>query len=839
MSNKINELSLFKLKDPALGEWKDIPDTFVYNEEGRQIGMSPRKIQLAILKQLAGKSNTIIDAPGGSGKSMASMFLHLIDLINNPNKKLIIAVPKKIIQKGFKPCNLYMPNEGMVGWVPVNLCGDTTEKKKELIGFWSARSFPRGINERILITTHQALGGLFTELVEQKLLNKKIFHNTSIVVDEAHKLLNAEQEETGIILSNEIGSFISYALRCQEKDTTVGVHLMTATAFRGDTYSLLLKKDIKKFTTYYLPIDEHWKENIKYIEDYSYNYIIYRGTYWKGIEQIKKRHTKNNILFFLPRGETKYKVAKKIKKLLKKHKAKVKVCDLAEDRDLAVRDRLKDDINENEDNYDVVLSVDIFNEGADWPPCEVIIDLEPACSSLPKAIQRWLRAFRDKDYKKHLHYYSFLPFVLDTLDEDKYLTALNKNFTAFMLSMVIQDVVNPIPIPRPKGKEKGSKREEKIDYLIESVKNIHKRTKIQTDVRIDLISLKAQADKDDKILTTKDIEKSIKLTLKKNKVKKHVDEIVLQIYVALKRQVPKYSGVDVSKLVEEGYEEVKNNNVADEIFEGIMLFPAMITGKTFAELKEMYAKAYKEPYEWVEVAEKLAKEHNGMLPHGFWLTKNGYVGMVPCMRNHPELFRHIKQDNFGKSPQENIKITEQLAIDNGGILQNSYWLTNNGYKKIVQCMRNHPKLFKHIKQEKKYKSPKEQVKVAEQLALEHPDGLLRHDYWLLKNGPKGLTDTMRNHPELFKHIKREVIRKKPQEYVKIAEQIAKEQPDGVLPYKEELVRMGRNSLTTHIRKYPKLFAHITQKKSRKTLDEKVNIAKNIAKSNGGILPSNK
>ncbi len=505
----MKELQVFKVKDPApapaLGEWKDIPDTEILNKEDRLIGMFPRKIQLEIIQQLSGKQNTIIDAPGGSGKSKAAQFLHAPALIKNTNKKLIIAMPKKIIQKGFRVSNLHTSDGGIIAWDPINLCGNSRKKKEELLEFLNDSSFSKeiNINERILITTHQALAGLFIELVEQSLINKKIFHNTLIVIDETQKLLNAEQEETDIIISNGIGGLINYALRCQEKDPTIEVHLMTATFFRGDTYSLLPKKYIKKFSIYYLPIDKHWKENIKYIKDYSYNYIIYKGSYWKEITTLIKRHKNENILFFLPRREKKYKIAEKIKKIIKKYQPEarfnLKICNLVNDRNNAERDKLKDDLNENEDDYDSVLTVDIFNEGADWPPCEVIIDLEPPVSSLTKVIQRWLRPFRDKDYKKHLHYYSFLPFVLDTLDEDKYLTILNKNFTAFMLPMIIPDVVNPILIPRPKGsKKEGGEREKKVDYLTEVVKNIHKRIKIQTDVRVDLIFLKAQADKEDK-----------------------------------------------------------------------------------------------------------------------------------------------------------------------------------------------------------------------------------------------------------------------------------------------------------------------------------------------------
>jgi hypothetical protein len=57
---KMKELTAFTLKDPCLGQWKDIKNTEILNEEGRLVGMSPRKIQLEIIQQLRKKQNTII-----------------------------------------------------------------------------------------------------------------------------------------------------------------------------------------------------------------------------------------------------------------------------------------------------------------------------------------------------------------------------------------------------------------------------------------------------------------------------------------------------------------------------------------------------------------------------------------------------------------------------------------------------------------------------------------------------------------------------------------------------------------------------------------------------------
>ena len=34
----------------------------------------------------------------------------------------------------------------------------------------------------------------------------------------------------------------------------------------------------------------------------------------------------------------------------------------------------------------------------------------------------------------------------------------------------------------------------------------------------------------------------------------------------------------------------------------------------------------------------------GVLPSKSWLIKNGYAGLIKCMKKHPEMFAHIKEN---------------------------------------------------------------------------------------------------------------------------------------------------------------------------------------------------
>ncbi len=52
---------------------------------------------------------------------------------------------------------------------------------------------------------------------------------------------------------------------------------------------------------------------------------------------------------------------------------------------------------------------------------------------------------------------------------------------------------------------------------------------------------------------------------------------------------------------------------------------------------------YRKPGEWVEFAEKLAREQGGLLPSPQALIRRGLWGLYACMRRHAALFAHIKQ----------------------------------------------------------------------------------------------------------------------------------------------------------------------------------------------------
>jgi len=260
----------------------------------------------------------------------------------------------------------------------------------------------------------------------------------------------------------------------------------------------------------------------------------------------------------------------------------------------------------------------------------------------------------------------------------------------------------------------------------------------------------------------------------------------------------------------------------------------------FKHIKQI-SKQGRTPKEWVNVAKKLAKKHDGRLPGDQWRRKNGYSGLSYAMQKHPNLFKHIKQESKkGRTPQEQVALAEKLAKKHGGVLPNCYWLRKNGYEGLYQIMWKYPRLFRHIKQEsKKGRTPQEWVPIAEKLARKH-GGVLPNCHWLIKNNHRGLYVAVRKHPSLFKHIKQESKKgRTPQEQVALAEKLAKKH-GGRLPHVAWLQKNGHTGLNCAMRKRPHLFKHIKQEnKKGHTPEEWVAIAEKLVKKHGDRLPSDR
>ena len=238
----------------------------------------------------------------------------------------------------------------------------------------------------------------------------------------------------------------------------------------------------------------------------------------------------------------------------------------------------------------------------------------------------------------------------------------------------------------------------------------------------------------------------------------------------------------------------------------------------------------------VRLAEELSKNNKNILPNRVWLRENGYGILVSAISRCPEKFDHIKQEKLLKTVDEHVKIAEELAKNNKGILHPQSWLQNNGYGGLSSMMSKYPDKFSHIKQEKLTRTIKENVRLAEDLAKKN-NGILPGGGWLVKHKYSGIFKYLKKYPEKFSHIKQNykggnTIEKN----IKIAEDLAKNN-NGLLPNCTWLSKNRYLCVYKSLLKYPEKFAHIKQEKLFKTVDEQIRIAEKLAKRNKEILPN--
>ena len=792
-----------------------------------------RKNQKKVYIKFKGQRFMIVSEPTGSGKSTIIKFVFADRLLKDENHKLLIAVPQSLIAKSFGRTILKYNTRREVEWdIGLNLCQDVKEKKSDaLMKFLRKRKFNKGIHNRMAIITHYALAIALQEMTPRQIAN--YFKNTTLVIDEAHHVLYPDdKKETED--ANRLGKIISAIL--EKGHSSSGIWLPTATFYRGDSGPILSDEQIGKFKVHHLPFDKHWRENIKYIESFEFNFLIYKNQIFKNIGQILREGKKKTIIYCpfkgnILNGKSKAYFKNRIKFEIKTAWPKARICDLVK---VSKREKEKEilfnDITAQ--TVDSILTVRIFDEGSDWKYAEQAIDIAPS-NSLRVQVQRMGRLWRDIPGKNHIAYYVLLPHRSKFKTKENQRNHFNDSFTALAGAMIINEMIKPVKYPEA---EKGKKKD--ISPLDEAIPNLSKKQEFLKDVQIELIKLRSI-----KVPTLKETKETIKRILetkygvidKNLRVSNHVLKVIERGVSNIPPLKPtwKNQGIDLTWMGEAGYKKVKQK----DMFDNLLMFGTAVSGvETFQEFREVYG-GRKTPDEWVKIAEDLAKENKNILPSVGELLNTGYGSLVAIMSKYPEKFKHIEQNQQRLKRSQIIQLAEKLAKENGGILPSPTWLNDNGYNRIVVCMYKHTELFKHIKQERhrKRRSIEENIEIANSLARKHKGKLPSH-IWLLKNGYATLSRKIRAHPDKFKHLQQDSERNSVDEWVKIAEKLQKSNK-GNLPSIHWMNRNGYSGLTSAIKKYPNKFKHIKLKEvNEKTPEEWVTIAENLARKNKGVLP---
>lgn len=160
------------------------------------------------------------------------------------------------------------------------------------------------------------------------------------------------------------------------------------------------------------------------------------------------------------------------------------------------------------------------------------------------------------------------------------------------------------------------------------------------------------------------------------------------------------------------------------------------------------------------------------------------------------------------------------------------WLKEHGYEALYAAMLKRPELFAHIPRERVRKTVEDWVLIAEALAKKHK--VIPTQEWLVVNRYAGLCRMLRKWPERFAHIPQESRNgKTAEEWVVIAKKLVKDY--GKLPHPKWLTDNGYAGLPQMMKKRPELFTGIPQESKRgKTAEEWVAVAKKLAKEHRKI-----
>ena len=773
--------------------------------------------------------------PPGSGKSINVAFVMADRLKNNPNMKVVIAVPQTFIAKSFGKMILQYDDGTQINWDCFHdLCKKSNlQKIKYLTKFLKKKEFEPGIENRVAIVTHSTLAQTYSKVSKFN----DIFDNTTIVIDEAHHIMYEDNET-----SNRIGSMVNHIFK-NKSDSSLW--LVTATPYRGDSNSIIPKEILDTFDKHFLPLDKHWEENIKYIEDFTFNFVIYKQyEIFDEVKKVFKLGHKKSIIFcpyvgHLMNDSNKNKFKDKLIKTIKEEWHDCKILDLIETNG---RDKRKEILLDNRDakHVDVILTLKIFDEGSDWVHAEQCLDLAPS-NTLRITHQRFGRLWRDFFNKKSIIYYCFLPFESKFKNEEERRIHLSKSFNALATSLLLQDIIEPIKYPTKL--KSNNRRELYINPLEEIFPDDDERAKLLENIIKKLIVMKSVSEDP----SAQDVKQWIKCLLTSENIIKNQDQIINHIGLVFRKmhnQKHIIKSIDYSKNNSNYFIEDFDKIWLNDIFEDLRIFGTnTCTSKTFQEFRDVIKGERKSIEEWVQIAEKLTEENGGKLPPSKWLRENGYNGLEICLYKYKNSFKHILKENLYKernSPEDWVKIAEKLAKDNGGKLQSYIWLKRNGYMGLTALLYSkHKKMFDHIKRKYDSMPPEKWLKIAENLVKDN-GGKLPPATWLIENGYSNLLYHLNK--KSFSHIDRDFINdpcKSLDEWIEIAEKLAKDN-GGKLPPVKWLRKNGYGRLVNHLCINKKSFSHIDRdfiNDPCKSLDEWIEIAEKLAKDNGGKLPS--
>ena len=434
------------------------------------------------------KGISIINAPTGSGKSTMISILGSAKLLKDDSIKLIIAVPQTIIGKGFSKKSILLPGDIPVDWDPgVQLCGKSSKNIDTLISWIKTPIFKakERFQERILVCTHATLTAAFSKMDPDE--RAKHWKDIVVVVDEAHHV-SIQETDDELTITNKLGEIINYIHNTQDKNNEA--ILITATFFRGDSKSLISNEIQESAKRYNLPFDVYISQ-MNHFESFSYDFVIDTLDYTKNIKECVDNLDATNhkkLVIYIPirnttlasdknaevtdiiqglmdsKGATNQFIDKNgLIHITNDYGLDYKILDL-----VTVQNQKKSKaffqkpiVNQDSNSLDCIITLNMFKEGADWEFADGMI-ITGKRNSLTDVIQMVGRLLRDKTGKSTVRVLHMLPYSIGNEFNDDLEDNLNSYFKAIAISLLMEEVFQPINISINKNEPKNdSSNEEK------------------------------------------------------------------------------------------------------------------------------------------------------------------------------------------------------------------------------------------------------------------------------------------------------------------------------------------------------------------------------------------
>ncbi len=710
----------------------------------------------------------ILSEPPGAGKSTSIKFVVSELLRKNPKLKVIIAVPQTLISKSFGSIILEYPNGDKVEWdISNNLCEriGNLDKIGELNNFINQEKIGNNSADRIALVTHITLSKLNTE--------GENFNDVMFIIDEGHHVLYPEN--SGTESANKIGALVHHIMK--KKKSNAKIWFATATFYRGDKSNIIPPEEMEKFTTYHLPLDEYWSKYIKHIQSFSYDFVMYKNRdVFSEIKEIFKQKGKRKTIIFCPyigylvNDMNKLQFRDKIIEAIKEVWEDCKFLDLIEIEDRYDKKQIV--INDSED-FDVVLSVKLFDEGTDWVQVESIIDLCPS-NSLRIQVQRFGRLLRDIVGKTHIDYNVFLPYESKFKDDEERRLHMSRSFNAFTASCLLHEAIEPVIKPVVKTK---------LQPLTELGINDSKKQNLITKVIKDLMFMKNLVNNP----SISESEECIINSIKDFGIKNNIDKVVEYVVKTLRRSsIPKSTKwesqtIDISWMIEKGFDKVWDNS----LYDSLLSFSTGVCGiNTFKEFRNTF-NSRKTKKEVIKILKDIEKDNNGMIPSPTKLRSMGLVCLQSWIYRDKDLLNRFTQEverNFDeKRVLDNIK---KVAEKNGGTIPNVHQLQIMEEWSILHHLYKNPELFKknNLILDKNQVSLK-QTKLDLHKLISKNNGKIPC-FSILRNGNMHILNYMKNHPEEFEEFKKYERESKYNDFEKSKSQFLKivRENDGFKPF---------------------------------------------------------